>query len=92
MVGGKHRMIDFYPDLAIVYGGLLGGGRSGQPDSGSSFVRCSCAAGDKEGDKADDERGRPFTGGAQSGEKFRHRCTDLKSSRSWQRLANLIRE
>jgi hypothetical protein len=89
-------MIGFHPDLAIVYAGLLGCGRSDQPNSGVSFVRSMCAAGDKEGDQegdqADDERDRPFTGGAQSGEKFRHRCTDLISSRSWQGLANLIRE
>jgi hypothetical protein len=85
-------MVGFYPDLAIVYAGLLGGGRSVQPDSGSSFARRMCAASDKEGDQADDEGDRPFTGGAQSGEKFRHRCADLISSRSWQGLANLVRE
>ena len=54
-------MIGFYPGLAIVHAGLLGGGRPDQLDSGSSFVRCMCAAGDKEGDEADDERDRPFT-------------------------------
>lgn len=64
MVGEKHRMIGFYPDLAIAYAGLLGGGRSDRPDSGSSFVRCMCAASAKEGDHADDEGDRPFTGGA----------------------------
>jgi hypothetical protein len=85
-------MIDFYPDPAKVYAGLLGGGRPDQPDSGSRFVRCMCAASYKEGDPADDEGDRPFTGGAQSGEKFRHRRTDLISSRSWRGLANLVPE
>jgi hypothetical protein len=51
-----------------------------------------CAASDKEGDQADDERYRPFTGGAQSGEKFRHRCTDLKFEAFVRGLANFIRE
>ena len=51
-----------------------------------------CAASDKEGSHADYEGDWPFTGGAQAGEKFRHRRTDLISSHSWQGLANLIRE